>query len=233
MREWRFIMRDNKTSQPAQFYDSNIEKTIPFYKIFHEQCIDLVKAVRSNPELWLDAGGGTGLLIEQASKIFPATSFVLSDPSDAMLTMARGKFTENAGIKLEYVLGGTEELDFPNERFDVITSVLSHHYFDVETRKRATENCMRMLKKGGIYINIESIRPRTEKGRQIGITRWHTAQLKKGKLEEEVCRHLGRYGIEFFPIKIEDHINMMQDVGFSTVELFWASILQAGFFGIK
>ena len=226
-------MRDNKTSQPAQAYDSKIAKTIPFYWTFHEQAIDLVQEARPNPESWLDAGGGTGSLIAQAAEIFPATRFVLSDPNGPMLEMAKGKFAGNEDIKLEYVLAGTEELALPQASFDVITAIISHHYFDVETRRKATENCLRMLKRGGIYINVESIRPSTEAGLKIGIARWYRAELRNGKTDAEVAHHLGRYGIEFFPIKIEEHLNMMREVGFSTVELFWASVMQVGFYGIK
>lgn len=226
-------MRNNKTSQPAEVYDSKVELTMPFYRIFHEQSIDLVKTVHPNAESWLDAGGGTGFLIEQASKVFPSTRFMLSDPSDAMLNVAKEKFAGRGDINIEYVLGGTEELDLTKENFDVITAIISHHYLDVETRRTATENCFQMLKKGGIYITFESIRPNTEKGCQIGLNRWRSEQIKNGKTEEESSRHLSRYGIEFFPIKIEEHLKMMRDAGFSTVELFWASIMQVGFYGIR
>ncbi len=226
-------MRDNKTSQPASVYDSKIEKTIPFYRMFHEQAIDLVREVRPNPQIWLDAGGGTGLLIERAARIFPKTRFVLSDPSESMLKMAEGKFASYPQIKFESVLAGTEELDFPDESFDVITAIISHHYFDVKTRKLVTKKCMKMLKKGGIYINVESVSPLTPKGKEIGIARWRQLQLNNGKTEEEVAKHLGRFGKEFFPIRIQEHLMMMQESGFLTVELFWASIMQAGFYGIK
>ena len=33
-------MRDNRTSQPADEYDLNVEKTIPFYRQFHEQTLE-------------------------------------------------------------------------------------------------------------------------------------------------------------------------------------------------
>jgi len=225
--------RDNKTSQPAHAYDSKIAKTIPFYRTFHEQAIDLVSEARPNPGSWLDAGGGTGLLIETAVQYFPKTRFVLSDPAEPMLNMAREKFADKQEIGLEMVLAGTEELELPDASFDVITAIISHHYFDAETRELATQNCLRMLKKGGIYINVESIRPGTPRGLEIGIGRWRRAELRNGKTEEEVAHHLGRYGIEFFPIRIEEHLQMMREVGFTTVELFWASVMQAGFYGIK
>lgn len=226
-------MRDNKTSQPAQLYESNVEKTLPFYRTFHEQTLDLIRVARPDPESWLDTGCGTGLLVESAAAIFSNTSFVLADPSDAMLAIARGRFDNDDSIKTTFVLSGTEDLDLPDERFDIITAIMSHHYFDFETRKKATDNCMRMLKKGGIYVNIESIRPNTERGCQIGLARWRDAQIRQGKSKEEAVRHLDRYGIELLPIKTGEHLDIMKDAGFSTVEIFWSSIMQAGFYAIK
>jgi len=224
-------MRDNKTSQPADQYDSKIEKTIPFYGCFHEHTLDLVKIVKPNPEAWLDTGCGTGNLIAKAYKDYPETHFVLADPAEAMITIVKEKFEENSNI--EYLIEGSESLDFPAESFDVITAILSHHYFDVDTRKTVTENCFRMLKSGGVYVNFESIRPHTENGLDVGLKRWKQAQLRQGKSLAEVERHLSRYGVELLPISIQSHLKLLREVGFSTVEVFWVSFMQAGFYAIK
>lgn len=225
-------MRDNKTSQPAHEYDGKVEKTIPFYSTFHEQTLDLIETVKPNPSLWMDSGGGTGNLIYKAAKKFPNTRFVLTDPSEAMLDIAKDKFFDSC-LDVEYVLAGTQNINFQNESFDVITAIISHHYFDADTRRNVTENCFRMLKEGGIYVAFESIRPITDKGLDIGLKRWKNAQLKQGKKIEKVEHHLSRYDVEFFPISIQAHLDLLQETGFSTVELFWYSFMQAGLYAIK
>jgi tRNA (cmo5U34)-methyltransferase len=67
----------------------------------------------------------------------------------------------------------------------------------------------------------------------IGLQRWRQHQLDSGKPAEEVEKHISRYGVELLPITIEQHLALLRQVGFSTVEILWASGLQAGFYAIK
>lgn len=225
-------MKDNKTSQAAHAYDSNIEKTIPMYNLFNEQTIDLIKAVAPDPDVWLDTGCGTGILVSKAGEVFPKTRFILSDPSEAMLDISKAKMLGRK-INTEFILAGTENLRLPEESIDVITAVMSHHYFDIEARREATGNCFRMLKKGGVFITFETIKPQTEKGQDIGLRRWRRAQVSKGKAPEEAEKHISRYGTELLPVSIESHLKLLYETGFSVVEIFWASVMQAGFYALK
>lgn len=224
-------MRDNKTSQPAQEYDENIHKTMPFYDLFHNITLSLIEVVNPKPSRWLDTGGGTGTLVQKAILAFPSTHFVLADPATQMLNIAKKKLS-NLGT-IEYLPLGTESMDFPGQSFDVITAILAHHYFDAKTRRTATSNCFRMLQRGGVFVTFETISPGSEKGLQIGIEWWRRAQLRRGKEAANVEKYLSRYGVEFFPIQLMAHIELLHDTGFSTVEVFWASGLQVGLYAIK
>lgn len=224
-------MRDNKTSQPAREYDGNIQQTMPFYDFFHNNTLSLVRVVNPEPCTWLDTGGGTGTLIQKASRQFPDTAFTLADPSPVMIEIAKEKLANP--INCSYLTSGTEELMFPAESFDVITAILAHHYFDSGTREQATINCFRMLKEGGVYITFETVLPYTEKGRQIGLNWWREAQLRQGKEEAAVEKYINRFGVEFFPISMADHLELLRETGFSTAEVLWVSGMQAGFYAIK
>ena len=222
-------MRDNKTSQAASLYDANVQKTIPRYTAFHEETLALVKAVKGCPDTWLDAGCGTGRLIEKAGEYFGNLHFVAADPSGAMLDIAKEKL---ADLDVEYVQTGSEDLSYAGQ-FDVITAIMSHHYLSVEMRKKATEKCFTALKSGGLYVTFETIRPFSERGTDIGLERWRRHQLDSGKPPEEVEKHITRYGIELLPISISDHLEVLRAAGFAAVEILWVSGLQAGFYAIK
>jgi tRNA (cmo5U34)-methyltransferase len=225
------LVRDNKTSQPAHEYDAGIRKTMPFYDYFHDTAIGLVEVINPGTGAWLDTGSGTGAFVVKAAAAFPGAFFTVADPSAAMLDIAKEKLS---GITCcEYVPAGTELLDCAAGSFDVITAFLSHHYFDAEARRRATANCFRMLKQGGVYISFETILPNTEKGKQFGLECWRRAQLKLGKNEGSIDKYLSRYGVEFFPITLNDHFALLRDTGFSMVEVLWASGMQTGFYAMK
>lgn len=127
---------------------------------------------------------------------------------------------------------GSEEL-VCTDNFDVVTAIMSHHYLSEELRKQATKNCYKLLKQGGVYITFETIRPTSRLGMQIGLERWQNAQLLSGKDTAAVAKHINRYGIEIFPITIQEHIDILREAGFSTVEVLWVSCMQAGFYAIK
>ncbi len=223
-------MRDNKTSQAAVDYDANVSKTIPRYPLFHDETIQLIKLAKPNTASWLDTGSGTGNLILKAIEHFGNTKFVVADPSESMLDIAKEKLAGNNDIT--YILAGSEELAY-NASFDVITAIMVHHYLASEARKKVTQNCFNMLKAGGVYVTFETIRPATAVGTQIGLQRWRDAQLTSGKSIAAVDKHISRYEIELLPISITAHLDLLKEVGFSTVEILWVSGMQAGFYGIK
>jgi len=222
-------MRDNKTSQSASEYDANVSKTIPYYRLFHEETIKLVKACGVEAGSWLDTGCGTGNFILKAKEHFPGIAFIAADPANNMLEIAKEKL---AGMDVPCLLAGTEELSQKGQ-FSVITAILAHHYLDEMMRKKATQNCYAMLKPGGVYVAFETVRPATEAGTKIGLQRWRDAQVANGKSVDSADKHVSRYGTELLPITIQSHLDLLKETGFSTVEILWVSGLQAGFYAIK
>lgn len=224
-------MSDNKTPHLASVYDEQVSQIIPEYDVFHGQIMDLVSAYNASPSVWLDTGCGTGTLATKALDQFKDTSFILADPSFNMLSIAKTKLAGSARVK--FIGSGSLELDLPGESIDVLTAVMSHHYFDTEARRKATENCFRILKRGGIFVTFENIKPNSEKGTQIGLERWKRFQLAHGKNEESAKIHLERFNNEFFPITLGEHLHLLREVGFRVYEVLWVSYMQAGFFAIK
>jgi tRNA (cmo5U34)-methyltransferase len=225
-------MKDNTTSQSATQYDANVGKTIPYYQVFHHEAIDLIRTVKGKPASWLDTGCGTGTLILLAVQEFGNLKVTAADPSQSMIDIAKSKLSLVSGLDVSYLVAGTESLCC-EERFDVVTATLAHHYLDPATRAIATEKCFRMLREDGLYVTFETIRARSEAGTEIGLHRWKNAQLANGKVPASVEDHLRRYGTELLPISIDEHLSLLSKVGFKTAELFWVSGLQAGFYAFK
>jgi len=227
------VMSDNKTSKPAREYDANVGKTIPYHWLFYEETLELIKIVQPRPTAWLDAGCGTGILVSEAAEVFPGIHFVLMDPSAAMLEVAKDKFANKPKMQTTYVLAGTETIEYPPESFDVITAILSHHYFNKETRHKALIKCFDMLKKGGVFVTFETVSPDSAQGVRIGLERWRTAIIRNGKDAEAADQHISRFGTVLLPITVAEHLELLRRVGFAVVEILWRSGMQAGFYAIK
>jgi tRNA (cmo5U34)-methyltransferase len=214
-------------------YDEEIRNILPYYDSFHQETINLIKAIDAKPAIWLDTGCGTGMFVERALKHFPETKFVLADPSAGMLEEARKKLSGSDRVTF---LKPDSTQDLSREIIgspDVITAIQSHHYLSKEDRIKVTEVCYDLLNPGGIYVTFENIRPLTEIGIEIGKRNWKSFQLSKGRDRETVENHIRRFDIMFFPITVEEHISLLKRIGFDSVELLWYSCMQAGFYCVK
>ena len=106
-------------------------------------------------------------------------------------------------------------------------------YLHEDDRKTAMERCYDALKENGSFISFENISPFSEIGRNVYLDKWKRYQEANGKSPEESSRHIARYGKDYFPINIEEHLKLMRSCGFQAVEVLWFSNMQAGFWGMK
>ena len=227
-------MNDNKTAHMSSEYDGKINATIPNYEYFHSETIDLVKAINPSPRKWLDTGCGTGTFVLNTASFFRDTEFVLADPAKQMLDIAVLKLAGVKNTKIQVLEPiSSQNMDFHEDTFDVITAIQAHHYLDRTMREKATANCFRMLKSKGVYVTFENIKPFSEIGIKIGLNRWKHFQVENGKSCDEAEKHVGRFEKEYFPITILEHVDLLKAAGFQTVEVFWTSYMQAGFYAIK
>jgi tRNA (cmo5U34)-methyltransferase len=67
----------------------------------------------------------------------------------------------------------------------------------------------------------------------LGKKNWGRFQAGCGKSSMEVEAHLARFDKEYFPITVEEHLELYREVGFTTVEVLWYSYMQAGFYCMK
>ncbi len=230
-------MKDNDNATPLKsyLYDSQIEDTIPYYPYFHTETINLIKSLSDEPKTWLDTGCGTGSLVKRALDVFLNTKFLLLDPSKGMLKQAKEKLSGVSEDRLTILKPATTQ-EFTQkleDKIDVITAIQCHHYLSPKDRVKATEVCYNLLKDDALYITFENIKPFTNKGIEIGKHYWRNFQLSRGKDSEEVENHIARFDVEYFPITVENHLSLLRESGFETVELLWYSYLQAGFYCIK
>jgi tRNA (cmo5U34)-methyltransferase len=223
---------DNATPHTASTYDTQVPKTIPYYDNFHEETLNLIKAMHLQPKNWLDTGCGTGTLAEKALKQFPSTRFVLVDPSPQMLKEAKEKLAGYANVTF-LEAAPTQKLSALKEKFDVITAIQSHHYSTVPQRAEATKVCFNLLSPKGVYVTFENIHPFTEQGTSIGLENWKSRQIQAGREPKTAEEHMKRFGVEYFPITVEEHLALLRKTGFSAVELLWYSVMQAGFYCVK
>ena len=231
-------MPDNNgaTSFIPEVYDSVVRQIMPFYDVIQSEIIDIVRTVKPDVTQWLDTGCGTGTLVEKALKVFPDTAFVLADPTEKMLKAAVTRLKTFYGKRVSSLpLTPSDGLLAHKDvlKPQVITAILCHHYYNREQRRTATTVCYQLLDVSGVFILVENIMPDSFHSTQLGLERWKRFQIEHGRERVMAEKHAARFNSEYFPIKVHEHLDLLKETGFQTVELFWRSHLQAGFYAIK
>lgn len=222
-------MGDNTTPMNAKEYDKKINATIPYYQEFYDQTLDIIEQCGYKSMRWLDLGCGTGTLEQLAFRKFKDVSFVLVDPSEKMLEQAKEKLNSE---DITYLCESSDRIDFTAD-FEVVTAIQSHHYMKDMQRLQATKKVWEALKEGGIYICFENVVPEDEEVKSFELLRWGRYQQTHGKTEEEARAHNARCGVNYFPMTVKEHIDLLKEVGFKKVHVFWQSYMQMGIYGIK
>lgn len=222
-------MKDNNSAFNVDEYDEKIAQTLPYCQDFYQTVVDLVSVYFKEEPRWLDVGCGTGKMAEVALANLEVESFLFCDSSSKMIEFVSKKFKLS---NVDFLNESIEKLSFNNE-FDIITAIQVNHYLHRDKRIIAIENCYRGLKDNGIFITFENYAPFSDVGKELGLARWKKYQLNHGRNINEVQNHLNRYGQDYFPITINEHMKLIKDCGFKVVEIIWLSYLQVGFLAIK
>ena len=94
----------------------------------------------------LDLGTGTGVLPRNMYKY--GAEWTGADISEKQIAQAK-ILAEKDGMKIDFVVSAAEDIDFPDEYFDVITACQCFFYFDYEV---VIPKLARLLKKGGRLV---------------------------------------------------------------------------------
>ena len=227
---------NNARSFIPEVYDNVVRQIMPFYDTIQSETVDLVRTLKPEVKQWLDTGCGTGNLVEIALRFFPDTNFVLTDPTELMLKRAVDRLQVFPEKRVRFLPSTPSEglLSYENVlKPQVITAILCHHYFNKQQRRTATDVCYQLLEADGVFISVENIMPDSLQGTQLGLERWKRFQIEHGRESVMAEKHTKRFNSEYFPITVKEHLELLKETGFQTVELFWRSHVQAGFYAIK
>ncbi len=133
--------------------EQGMSKRIAGYDDLRKEVVRAIRDVSNDPKEWLDIGCGTGGSVKDSMQVFGDAGFTLADPSQENLDTARAVLGDE---RCRYVLGASDALELPEGKFDVITAILSHHYYsDRDMKVKVYRNCHRMLRDGGVFVNVE------------------------------------------------------------------------------
>jgi ubiquinone/menaquinone biosynthesis C-methylase UbiE len=109
-------------------------------------------------EAVLDVACGTGTLAIDIKKANPKAKVSALDGDRAILRRARAK-AKDAGVKIEFQRGLSNELPYDARSFDVVVSTLFFHHLTDEAKADTAEEIRRVLRLGGRLLIADWGRP--------------------------------------------------------------------------
>ncbi len=217
-------------SSPITDLEKGMMARIVDYQKLRDKIMQVICDHNDKPEKWLDTGCGTGGSIRSAIESNPETYFVLAEPSMDNLMKAR-EVTKDLSF-CEFINSTTDELTLDSGSFDVITSILSHHYYsDMDLKKKAFSNCYRMLNKDGIYVTVEHTIHKKDQSSYD--EEWASYMWDHGLDEESIKNMFQRRNTAYFPKTEDELITMLKDSGFEDVQVFWRTCSDVGLYATK
>ncbi|MDO8805611.1 MAG: ubiquinone/menaquinone biosynthesis methyltransferase [Elusimicrobiota bacterium] len=158
-------MPSNKELAIAGFYDgiylfygiANSFLTLGLDRWWRARAAKIARGAAPGALAALDACCGTGDFTLALKKAFgPGLALTGADLSAAMLSAAKAK---NPGIR--FVQAEAKELPFPDGSFDLATIAFATRNLNIDRTKllAALREFRRVLKPGGLFLNLETTRP--------------------------------------------------------------------------
>jgi ubiquinone/menaquinone biosynthesis C-methylase UbiE len=105
----------------------------------------------------LDVACGTGRTLKFVRSALPQASLFGCDLSAAYLRKANQILSKESGVLPQLLQANAEEMPYIDNYFDAITNVFLFHELPGQARQNVINECLRVLKPGGIFVICDSI----------------------------------------------------------------------------
>lgn len=174
----------------VDYYDDWMMKALPNYQDIFQTAKELVFFDPSQPIDVIDLGAGTGLFSKHILDRFPTANFVLYDLADKMLDVARKRFA-TVPAQFSYRVGDYRSIDTCGA-FDLAISSLSIHHLADADKRLLFQSVYRLLKRPGLFINIDQVRGTTSYLQDLYWNHWLTQVRQNGQSETRIQESIER-----------------------------------------
>ncbi|HNT77303.1 MAG TPA: class I SAM-dependent methyltransferase [Anaerolineae bacterium] len=189
----------------------------------------------------LDLGCGDGAITEQMRHCQPDNVYHLLDGSAAMLDKARQRLPGETIHFIQQTFEAYLDRAPEDAKYDGIFSSNAIHHLDFFDKGRMYAKVYRELKIGGLFVNIDVVRPTSERSEQWQFQMWVDwidETLRRNGMESEVGIHdqlpaQYKRKPENKPSALFDQLELLHKMGFRDVDCFYKYGIFAVFGGVK
>lgn len=234
-----------KDKEFVRKYIEDFRGAIPYAVDQIEVMLDAINASTKGVKNFADLGCGNGILAGAILLRYPDAYGTLVDFYEPVLSEAKQQLLDHVS-NLNFV---TADLMTPswaknvkkNIPFDVIVSGFTIHHFPDRRKKVLYEEIFKMLKPGGIFINVEQVEPESalikEMANNAIIESLREFHKKRG-VEKSVTAIRKEYLEQFSEegnilASCKTQMKWLRDIGFAEVSVFFKAYVGIVFGGVK
>lgn len=211
----------------AEDYDGFRRDIIPDFEQFYGSMIERIPFEREEGFDLLDLGAGTGLSTELIRKRYPNVRATLLDESSEMLDLARNRF-DNAGF--DYSLEDVLQVQFEENRYDVILSALVLHYLPDSGKRDLFARILRALRDSGVWVFGTVVKAPTEAIQEQYERNWIRHARQNG-VPENVIEDARERQASHHRASVQSHLQWLRETGYEQVDCWYKNYGLAVFSG--
>lgn len=196
-------------------FDKHIRQSIPMYDVFHGMIKNMSRyAIQDNSKV-IDIGCSTGHLLNELKSISNKNNveFIGLDTSAQMIEFC------NKNHKANFINTNATDFNFTDSSF--ITSVLCLQFCKKEDRKHIVESIYKGLKEDGMFVIIEKVKSQTIDIHDMYNDLYYDFKRKQGLTDKEIIdKNVSLRGV-MKPMTMEENLELLKEVGFKKVDVFF------------
>ncbi len=213
------------------YYDDWMRKALPNYEDIYKTALELIHFQPAVPIDVLDLGAGTGLFSKHVFEKYPNARFLLYDLADKMIDVAKNRFRSHPQ-QFEFFIGDYRTLRISRE-FDLVISSLSVHHLDDNDKKLLFRSVYDVLRKPGIFINIDQIRGDTPYLQDLYWNHWLDQVKRAESSEKRIQESIDRRKNYDRDSLLKDQLQWLLEAGFMNVDCVYKNFFVGVFFAMK
>lgn len=205
----------------AVSYDEHMKNNINNFEKYYKMIADPITKTNERINI-LDIGCGTGLELKYIFEKAPNAQIIGVDISDEMLELLLDKY-ENKADQINVIKNSYLTLEFGENKFDYVVSVMTIHHLLYETKKKLYKKILKSLKDNGKYIEGDYV---VSKEKEKTLLNQFKKRMKQKELND------GFFHIDI-PFSLKTQEKLIIEVGYRNFDLIFKEKEAAIYVGIK
>ncbi len=219
------------TDEVAKHFDTHVRKSIPLYEEVQRMTIDMSEWFIHNGSTIYDIGSSTGETIFHLQKKHASKKnvrFIGIDNSEMMVKRAKKKVSAN---NVQFLCHDVTQTKL--EEADLVISLFTLQFLSVPERMKVLRGAYECLRSGGALIMAEKVLAEEGRFDEMWVELYWDFKKRQGLTDDQILHKARSIRGILRPITLTEHIRLLSESGFNSIDVFLKWYNFAGIIAIK